>query len=188
MASIWELTKKNRNKFLMHHQEQLLRNLKLAENYFKEENYKNVIDNFKDLINEKRKRNDLKELYLSRKACYLFYIALAYEGLKDFTKVIKYCKKVIKLNQKHIDAWVTMGWAHFDMKNYRKAIKCFEKTVTIDPHYLPAWRGLENAYNLIGDLEKSKSCMERYENNSKFYYDDITIFLSTTFNFIWRWF
>ena len=75
------------------------------------------------------------------------FIHVATES-KKYIEALVFLKKSIRLNQKNIDAYYTLGWVYGELKRYEEAVVALEETLLIDPNHLEAGTRLDIMRNL----------------------------------------
>ena len=80
---------------------------------------------------------------------------------KNYAYSYKLCYKIIKLNQRNIDAWHIMGLSLVDLGRYEEALQCFDSILEIDRNHEATWLNKGATLGMLGKYEESIFCLEK---------------------------
>ncbi len=80
----------------------------------------------------------------------------------SFPKVTAILRKVLAADPEVIDAWFSLGNAHFKERRYREAIGYFKKALALKPDYDLAVINIAAAYRRLGDEDAALAGFEHY--------------------------
>ena len=86
----------------------------------------------------------------------------SYSANSSYNDAVRICKKIIVIDQRNKQAWVSLGYAYMDLSQIDLAIPVFQKVLEIDPQDKGAASyELGQAYYSKGDFAKAIECFER---------------------------
>ena len=95
----------------------------------------------------------------------IFQLAYYYEQNKELTKAIECFKKVLKLDNKNIEALLHIGYIYRSIKENIKAFKCFKQVLILEKKNFSAYYGLARLYQSLENhseeaINSYKVCLE----------------------------
>ena len=121
----------------------------LASSYFAQENYKEAIANFRQVLKIK---SDLPEVYNN--------IGIALSNYGKPQEAIESYNQAISIKPNYADVYNNIGVVFAGQGDLKKAIQSYEKAIKINPNYADAYNNVGIALSNSGNLEKA---IESYE-------------------------
>lgn len=82
-------------------------------------------------------------------------------SLEEYHSAIADYTKAIELNPEYVEAYNGRGNVQFSLKEYQKAIADYTKAIKLNPQYAQAYKGRGHARERIGDLQGSKTDLQK---------------------------
>jgi tetratricopeptide (TPR) repeat protein len=89
------------------------------------------------------------------------------EDPAQLQKAIEYYEMALNLNPSEPQTTFNIVVAYVQAENWQQAIAWGEKYVSLNPDNADIWRLLGKAYNEVGDQDKARRCLARYEEAMK---------------------
>jgi len=87
---------------------------------------------------------------------------------KDYQVSITYCDRAIALNPNDARGWNNKAFALFQLGRIEDCILNAQRAVEIEPRYFMAWYWLSKAYEVKGDVSRTKMCYDNFQKNMGF--------------------
>lgn len=81
--------------------------------------------------------------------------------LSQYNESIEYYDKILKSDNKNINAYYNKGIALYNLGRYKEAIKCFDKVLELDDKNINAYNNKGNALSKLGKYEESIECYNK---------------------------
>ena len=109
-------------------------------------------------------------------------LGMSYKNLLQYNLAEELFSKIIKLNEKYINAYINLGNLKEDLNQFDEAIKLYERALSISNQNLVVYYSLALAHQGIGNFEKTIFyCNKVFEIDPKFTRADHLISQSTKY-------
>ena len=88
-------------------------------------------------------------------------LGVAWYEKGDYTKVIEYSERAIRLDPKYAVAFNNLGAAYAKQGNLDVAMECYKKAASINPNYAAAFSNIGVAFYRLGSLQKAVEYFEK---------------------------
>jgi protein O-GlcNAc transferase len=90
-----------------------------------------------------------------------FVLALQNHKKKNFKVAEKLYLRILKTNQRYVNAYSNLGILYIQLEDYKKSVNCYEKVIQIQPNNAAAHNNLGFILNQIEKHQKAKNCLEK---------------------------
>ena len=96
-----------------------------------------------------------------------YVLGQAQVKLRQFAEAAETLKKAVELRPTSPNIYHELGIAYLNQKKYKEAILYFEKAIQLSPRYSQPHHGLGTAYFRLGEREKARTEMLRFQRLQK---------------------